>query len=82
MEKCILSPIAEGDKMSDLEIRPDATNSLRLSVRQTLNEVLNDRVLNETFGGSDQRLSSAQAGLACAVDLPPNHVPIISRVPG
>ena len=53
--------------MNEIVKLPNDDTSLSPSIRDTLAEVLGDRTLNERFGGSDQRLSVAQCGLAAAV---------------
>jgi hypothetical protein len=53
--------------MSDLIIPPNMGGQLQPPIRDTLLEVLGDPTINKVFGGSDEKLSTAQAGLAAAV---------------
>lgn len=53
--------------MSDLMIPPNMGGQLQPPIRDTLLDVLGDPTINKVFGGSDEKLSTAQAGLAAAV---------------
>jgi hypothetical protein len=53
--------------MSKLIVSPNSDFQMETAVQETLKEVLNDPTINKHFGGSDEKLSSAQAGLAAAV---------------
>ena len=53
--------------MGDITIPANVRAQLSEPIRDTLSEVLNHPTLNRHFGGSDERLSAAQSGLAAAV---------------
>jgi hypothetical protein len=55
------------DHMSDDVVVHEDTHSLVPALRNTLDDVLRDKTINKMFGGKDEKLSQAQAGLATAV---------------
>src|SRR5579883_2675331 len=53
--------------MSNSILPPESFGHMAPAVKEGLEEVLNDPTINKFFGGADEKLSVAQAGLAAAV---------------